>query len=109
MIAEAALVGVKQAAYHVQHEVRAYLLVGPTPIHREFRAGPAGSLGIIPYITASRLVPGGPHGLPPLITEIMVGPGEDIELRQQALEQLIAAEVGPEAMPATKSEFQYRT
>jgi hypothetical protein len=107
VLAEAALAGVKQRAYKVEHEYRAFIRLGPTPVHREFRAGPDGSLGIIPYITASRLDAGGPEGLPPLITEIVVGPGEDIELRRAAVQQ--AVDVHAEGLiPVTTSAFQYR-
>lgn len=108
VIAEAALAGVKQKAYEVEHEVRAFMLAGPTPWHRELRAGAEGSLGIIQYITASRLFSGGPHGLPPLITEILVGPGEDIIARRRGAEQAVAVHVGSGAIPVECSEFQYR-
>lgn len=105
-LAELALALAKQDAYNVEEEVRAVIVQGPTPLVREFREG---ALGVVPYVTAGFIFPFGPKGGPPLIREIQVGPGDDGELRREAVVQrLETLGFGPQTINVSTSAFQFR-
>ena len=103
-LCHAALSCVKQMAYEVEQEVRAIVLRGVVPFDVQFRSDDR--LGIIPYVVVSHL-PFGVHPRPAL-QEVVVGPGDDIFLRQRAVEQLLEQR-GLGGMPTGRSHILFRS
>lgn len=83
-LCQLALAIAKDTPYQHEEEVRAVVMRGPSPQALSFREG---SLGVVPYLTVSHLPQ--KHESLQLVREIMVGPGDEIEPRRDAVMQLV--------------------
>lgn len=84
-LCELALAYAKDTPYQHEREVRAAVMRGgPTPQVLSFREG---KLGVVPYLSVCYLPT--KEDDPQLIREIMVGPGDEIQPRQDAVRQLV--------------------
>ena len=104
-LCELALAIAKDMPYQHEEEVRAVVMRGPSPQVLSFREG---TLGVVPYLTVSHLPQ--KHDSPQLIREIMVGPGDEIEPRTDAVMQLVHERgFNPEfEIPVTQSAVLFR-
>ncbi|WP_155768601.1 DUF2971 domain-containing protein [Mycobacterium colombiense] len=104
-LCELALAIAKDDPYRHEEEVRAVVMRGPSPQMLSFREG---ALGVVPYLVVSYLPL--KKNSPRLIREIMVGPGDEIEPRRDAVMQLVHERgFDPETeIPVTQSKILFR-